>query len=331
MRKLYFLLIHILLSSCISVGHLSDIQEAEYDTETRLLNSEQTGYPCSMAVINEDTFVLSTEKQVYLYEEGAVIQKIGQIGRAEYEYQLPMIVRVYNDEIYVWCAMFLKFIVFTLDGIPLQEYHHDSAISDFAVTKDKIIIYNTGRRNENVLCIYDKLTGSVDYTVGNTSEEHKSLLKLFSTAPLSVCGHKVWFAHKDKLFIYCLDLENSDQTTEAKIKSTSFNVKRRFHTEDIQSYIRTNSTVMILTTIGDECVLVAAEGVYEPGDAGWDDDPRYFSIYKVNNQGNKCVKRIKASSLGDPALFSICNERLYYLFHELTDDDIYLLRSFELL
>ncbi|MBQ8811575.1 MAG: hypothetical protein IJZ70_04615 [Bacteroidales bacterium] len=331
MRILYFLLIHILLSSCISVGHWPEIQEAEYDIETRLLNSEQMGSPCSMAVINENLFVLSTEKQVYLYEEGAVIQKIGQIGRAEYEYQLPMIVRVYKDEIYVWCAMSLKFIVFTLDGIPMHEYQYDSAIADFAVTEDKIIIYNTGRRNENVLCVYDKLSGGVDYTVGNTSEEHRALLKLFSTAPLSVNGNKVWFAHKDKLSICCLNLENSEQTTEAKIKSTSFNVNRRLHTKDIQSYIRTNSAVMMLTTIGDECVVVAAEGVFESGDAGWDDGPRYFSIYNVNNQGNKCVKRIKASSLGDPALFFICNERLYYLFHELTDDDIYLLRSFELL
>ena len=72
---------------------------------------------------------------VFLYSsEGKQIRQIGNKGNARYEYSHPSAVRIYKDTIYVWSSFTLRFISYTMDGEPIEEYPYLSAIVDLIPT-----------------------------------------------------------------------------------------------------------------------------------------------------------------------------------------------------
>ena len=91
---------------------------------------------------------------------------------------MPSIARCFGDSVYIWCPMSLKFVTWSLDGQPGTEYGYPSAVSDFIPTDDELFIYTAGRREDNVIDIYDKSAGDVGKTLQKATDRHRMLLIL---------------------------------------------------------------------------------------------------------------------------------------------------------
>lgn len=98
--------------SCGTAG--GDVEVSELDA-SELCRLQQADNPIrelySMAVQNDSTVLLSTDREVLRYSfEGRRLKNLGNKGRAAGEYNMPMKVRVDGDRIFVWDAMNLKFM-----------------------------------------------------------------------------------------------------------------------------------------------------------------------------------------------------------------------------
>lgn len=312
-------------------GQSFNLSEAEYLNSVVLMNPiEPLERLNSLAIIDNDRFVLCTENQVYLYEDGEQKEKIGRCGKASNEYVYPMIVRVNDNHIYVWCAMTLRFLDYSLDGNCLDSYQYDSAISDFNCRDGKIIIYTNGTKNANTVEVYDMQTRRVMNSFAETTEEHRALLPMFSVAPLMRGDACCYFSPKDKLEIYSLDIsENEMMQVSHKTKSESFRVNgTNVHKN---GYVDDNSFVVALIGVNGSMKIMASEGKYTT-DAGMKDKTgRFYSIYSFRNGVIDYQKSITAESLGSPSLFSFYDGRLYYIINEISgEDEHYELRQLEI-
>lgn len=93
--------------SCGTAG--GDVEVSELDA-SELCRLQQADNPIrelySMAVQNDSTVLLSTDREVLRYSfEGRRLKNLGNKGRAAGEYNMPMKVRVDGDRIFVWDAM----------------------------------------------------------------------------------------------------------------------------------------------------------------------------------------------------------------------------------
>ena len=326
-------MIPILLCSCKEELEFKlYITDARFDSEIRFQDEQSLGFPSSISVIDNKCFVICTEDQVYLYENGRQTVKIGRKGRAEYEYLLPMIVRTDGIKIYVWCAMRLKFIVYTLDGTPCGEYDYHNAVADFAILDDHICIYNTGRNDRHVIDLYNLKEAKVVHSFGDyPSIEHKTLLKLHSINPMSVSNGMIYFTHKDDLTTYVYDLETYRLKEKHDIRSNIFLVTPKLPTIDDLSYIDSNSSAVLISPRLEGFTLITADGIYEREDGRVIENNRYYSIYSIKGDNTEYKGSLSASSLGDPALFSIHDDKLYYVYHNIeNDEDSYSIRTIAL-
>lgn len=319
---------------CISCKNRSEqsfnLSDAVYSNSVILMNQiEPLKRLNSLAIIDENRFVLCSENQVYLYENGVQKQKIGRCGKASNEYVYPMIVRVTAKRIYVWCAMTLRFLVFSFDGNYMDCYKYDSAISDFNCLDDKIIIYATGTKKENTIEVYDMQTRCVLNSFANTSKEHKALLSMFSVAPLMCNDVGCYFSPKDKLEIYSLDMaENEVTSVSQKARTESFRVAPASGRNT--GYIDDNSFVVALIGGKDSMKMITSEGRYKANGNMKDKSERFYSIYSLKDGVIDYQRSITAESLGSPSLFSIYNGRLYYIFNNVFgDEDHFELRQVE--
>lgn len=327
------LMIPILLVSCKEELEFKlDVTEARFDREIILQDGQSLGFPLSIAVIDNQCFVISTEDQVYLYNYGTQIIKIGRKGRAEYEYLLPTIVRTDGNKIYVWCAMRLKFIVYTIDGKPCGEYGYHNAVADFAILDDHISIYNTGRNDKHVIDLYNLKEAKVVHSLGNyPSIEHKTLVKLHSTNPIGGANGLIYYTHKDDLTTYVYDLETYNLKEKYDIKSNIFQVTQKLPTIDDLSYIDSNSCTVLISPRQEGFMLITADGIYKREDGRVVKNNRYYSIYSIIGGKIEYNGSIRASSLGDPALFSIHDDNLFYVYHNIeNDEDSYSIRTIKL-
>lgn len=84
-------------------------------------NLDLIGEPYSFAIADDRRFVVTDFTNVFLYSaNGEQIRQIGNAGRAPFEYLNPSCVKIYKDTIYVWSANSLKFISYTMEGLPSE-------------------------------------------------------------------------------------------------------------------------------------------------------------------------------------------------------------------
>jgi hypothetical protein len=120
---------------------------------------EPIGQVVSFDMIDEDQFVIATESpsRIYKYDmQGRQLQAIGATGRGPFEYVSPSVVRVSKEkEVYLWCNVQLKLIVFDTEGNPLTEYKDFiHAVGDFAIFGKQVFFYNKGVSDGSFIDIY---------------------------------------------------------------------------------------------------------------------------------------------------------------------------------
>jgi len=326
-KVLFMFLSIVSISSCsqheISKNTMNSVIICELQENLRHFSE-----PLSFSILDNGCFVICDGRNVILYSDGGKqLRMIGHRGKALYEYNNPSIVRTLKDTIYVWSSASLKFISFDLDGNPIQEYPYNSAVADFVLSDDNIIIYNAGRQSDKVIDIYDKVNRVVVDRLLDTSPEHRLLLHSWAVAPISNMGTSVVFSPKDKISLYQFDFRTEICSELFNFASDSFTVIRDVDYDEIinnrkkrSAYLRENSQVLSVFQDNQKYYLLCLEGSTEIIEDKYDTSSRFFSVYCVGNK-SPLVGHYYYDSIGTQLLFSSSPSGLYFLKHNLTDSD----------
>ena len=328
------------LISCSSNSH-GPIETTDAETEEICRLGENLALiktPVSFSMVGEDRFVISDRNGVYLYgTDGNQISQIGRTGRAKSEYSMPSIARCFGDSVYIWCPMSLKFVTWSLDGQPGAEYRYPSAVSDFIPTDDELFIYTAGRREDNVIDIYDKSAGDVGKTLQKMTDRHRILLILRSSYPMCMVGDDLYFMPKDELTLMRYNMESEDLYEESSIISDTFIVDEDL-SQDLMdcsmaeafSEVHENSQTMFLSPSQKGFYVLAKEGVGKMS-GGLDNyktdySDAAISLYEIRKKGNRHVASYRYDSIGTLSLFSNYGNNVYFIKSAVKDgNDIYTL------
>ncbi len=329
--KFFSLLFLMLLVSCTESSLL--VQDAEPENICTLKeNISQISEPVSFDVMDDGEFVLCDGVNVFLYStSGEQMHRIGNAGKAKYEYNNPSVVRTYKDIIYVWSSSTLRFIVYRKDGTPMDEYLYDSAITDFEVTDDAIIIYTAGRNRDHVIDVYDKVGRAVIARLGQSSPEHEVLLHSWAAAPFLKSGSSIYYCSKDELRLSRYDIMSGENTEYVSFDSGTFVVNnipsdsqiarnRQKRTE----YLRENSQVLSVFQDKKGLFILTLEGQTVVVDGKYDNSGRIFTLYDAETKNP--VSRYSYASIGTQILIESTSYGIYVIRHSISDDDdVYML------
>ncbi|MCM1502602.1 MAG: 6-bladed beta-propeller [Bacteroidales bacterium] len=323
-----------LLCSCAGEKEVQ-IKDVESETVCRICgrDSEGLGRLNSLAIIDSEYFALSTDYQVYVYSMlGHQVRKIGRSGNAKYEYNLPLYVRSDGEQIYVWSAMSMKFIAYTMDGEPVVEYGYDSAVKDFCPSGKHIIIYPAGVRGDHLIDIYDKSGEKPVKGIAEASKAHKVLSGWLSVAPVACNGNIVNFLPLDRLELLEYNIAEDRLGSIATIKSDTFRpekVKGEMEQKKALSYMHESPYALMMINRNGKKYILASEGRYEDSPDGLRADGRFCSIYEVTGHGGKKIYSFPMSSFGYSHLLSACDGYVYFIQHSIeNNDDAYTLKRF---
>lgn len=290
----------------------------------------------SIAVVDSSCFVICDESQVYLYDiTGRQVRRIGRSGKAGHEYIMPQVVRSDGESIYVWSAMTMKFLQYDVRGNLLGEYGYASALRDFVPAGDNLVIYASGIMNQSIVNIYDKSDGSVRKCLYPASPEHKTISAWLSTAPLLYEGKDVYAVPQDRMDLLHID-ESGETDLLSSVHSETFKVSEYKLTEggsrekEIE-YLYSNPYTVALLKKGECFYLLASEGKYDDRAGRIDDSHRYYAIYRFNKKGGEKCAVFSMESIGYSNLVSQYADDIYYICHDVEDDnDIYTLKRMRL-
>ncbi len=138
-------------------------------------------------IIDEDLFVASTMQQIYLYNmKGEQLAKIGTRGRARGEYQNPMMLDVFDGNIFVGELNGRKIIEYNQQGEMVQEYKIEKSYRDLAVSDKYIfllypIVVDDEFYTSYSVDVLDKISGQIVAQI----EEYDDMDKIFSISVLT--------------------------------------------------------------------------------------------------------------------------------------------------
>ncbi len=324
-----------IVSSCSS--ELDDISDADTRVICTLKNNLTImDEPMWFSVGSDSTFFMSDGEKVCRYDyTGEQINLIGHTGKAHFEYSHPMNVKQCDDVVYVWSSATLKFISFTPDGEPLNEYQYNSAIKDFNVMGKYIFIYTAGRSEDHVIDVYDMEKNEVVKSVMESSLEHQAMTHLWSALPLFVYDDKLYFSTKDALKIYSIDGDLSldteyeyDGTSHFSVEEISDENSPVLHNRKIRSeYLRENSQTLSIFSQDNHLYLVSLEGKAKLADTEYDTSERLISVY-TDEGGKTMAKSFYYNSIDTQINLSGTSDGLYFLGHEIIEDeDVYTLKK----
>jgi hypothetical protein len=255
----------------------------------------------SISRFDDDHFLISTKinPTVYLYDlSGTQLLKINKQGRAKYEYINPAIVKADTYEnIYVWCDMTLKMIIFDKFGRPLDEISYMKSIRNFTPNQNYICFYLSGSY-DTAIEVYDRSTDEIVFSGGTVqSEEHILLSMNESSGGMAMLGDSLLFSYADSPTVYALNLKDFVETKHAvMIPDSDFKVRpingdaRDFFNQDQRgalNYLSDNSVVNGLYVAQDKIIISATTGSYEiDSDYSINNDNRMTKLWVLDHNFN---------------------------------------------
>ena len=281
-----------------------------------------------MTIVDANSFVVCDNSKVYQFDfTGKFIRHIGAPGRSTYEYLQPMCVRTFNGSIYVWSSWIPKIIEYNNVGIPIAEYAYSSGVTDFIPTEDKIIIYTSGKRDQNTVDILNKLTGEIEASIIPTTALHRLLSKFWSRQPLCVDEKVLYVMRKDALTIYAYDLtEDHREMSPITLESDTFLINdENIKSDRFWEYYCSNSEVVLLIKAKNGFRILAREGMlsYEDG-SKLNKEKAFYTLYTIRDNKLRKREHYTAETLPDLSLVSFYDSHIYALDHSIeNDDDVY--------
>ena len=280
----------------------------------------------SLAFLNDSTFVVTARgvDKLYLFgTDGILKDTINHSGRASFEYLTPDIVRCEGGKITVWSKDLLKFIEYEADGIPAGEWNYPSACRDFRVTKDAIIIYTSGTRDDYVIDRLDKTTGKATEAGPKASWSHKALNVNGAVAPLHIQESTVYYLTRDALEIHAFDFEKGQDTVACVWDSSTF-LRESVEEDIIPDYSR---LIPYLQRNSLPVALIRPSGMFQvlafEGDNTTDEKPgRFFTLYTPDS-----TFHFRLEEFAQYDRITTWKESFYFLSHSVREDDLYELRK----
>lgn len=302
--------------------------ELSYETICELDQTEcPVGRLNSLEVMRDGSILLCTNKDVLEYSaEGKFIRRIGHSGRADGEYVMPMVVRSYEDKIFVWSAMTLQFLEYDSEGNFVASYPYESGVNDFLPSDDRIFISPTGARDEYVIDVYGRESKSVCESLTLATEEQKAM-QVWSIAPIFICSGDLYYMPKDRLSIYRCGLDELFQKDSLAFVSKTFSVPK---IKDAMSVLenmgkyeeyQNAASFVVGVFVGDggaKIKVLTSEGEYS---AGKDvrKAKRYYTVYNVDGGMLKGNYSFHSGAIADCALICNCGGEMYFLRNEIQE------------
>lgn len=298
-------------------------------------NVEVIGDIKSIAIAGDNRFVVSTSKpaNVMVHDfNGNQITKIGSEGKGPYQYLQPSIVRYFNNQLFIWCAINLRLIVYDIHGNPQYELNNfGRSIDDFTVDQNKIFVKMDGGFRGKVLEKLDVKTGSLISNYGEYSKEDIVMGLLGKSGGLTQFNNQVLFMQPSKLALNFID-KHTDSLKPVDIEDPDFKVDQ-IHGNPINyinnnrtsalNYIYHNSVVTKLVASQNEIVIFTENGHFKFKDQQIDNEERFVKIYILNRdlQLKKIVK--KHHSFHDANyLYDSYDGKIYNIHSDIKDDDL---------
>lgn len=249
----------------------------------------------SLAFLNRDSFVISTSNSsIFIYNSsGEQIREIRRVGRGPHEYQIPSIIRVYNDKIFVWCSQQLKLIVLDVLGVPIKEYKGFSkAVKDFMLYDNHLILYSTRGHEGSYVEVYDLEKEEYLQVYGKTSNEHLVLDLLSCSGGMTLVDDELLYASPNELSINWVNLSNSE-TGKIKLQDPTFNVKVldsdandliNKERAKVLDFLNKNSIITGLYATNDHVILKTEIGEFKIEDHALDNTRRFAKYYILDKQ-----------------------------------------------
>lgn len=330
MKKLFsFWFILPVLFSCSGNNESVSMECISVETICRLDESETlVGNVGSLCMIDSTRFaIVSNYEKVLLFDKtGHLIRQIGTPGNANYEYNKPMIVRSNGKFIFVWSAHSGRFICFTTEGEPIEQYTYRSAVRDFIVSDSQLFIYTSGNRKERIIDIFDMAESKVVQALSPSSDIHQTQLSWVSCAPMTIVPEGLLYMPMDELRIVLYNERLRTENTLTTIQSKTFHIEEakysKLSTKEKLSILDKNSHPAVLSKIGNNIGLFVLEGDGENN--GW-----FYSSYLIHMDGSYSQKFIDYESLTSPYLFSYSEGYLYFIkrVEKGDDEEYWLLRT----
>lgn len=292
----------------------------------------------SFTFINDSLFAISSVNpaQVLLYNTvGNQVLQIGKRGNGPYEYISPAIIRTFNSQIYVWCNMRLKLIVFDLKGNPLKEYtNFKKGIKDFLIYDRLLCVYSSGGYDDPVVQFYDLETREfVEKGFGEQTNEHKILNAYACSGGLTCSKNKILFASNDALIIYEVDMQNNTlnkvaiQDTEFKVEKVETNPKD-FMADVFKStkYVFGSDIITGLYAIDNHLILTAEVGGIELEGLQLKDVSKKRQLFYVFDNSSNLLYKVKSKPIPgcSSCLYATNRDHLYAILYNDKDSKFHL-------
>ena len=272
----------LIMASCLQNRSQDCIDVENFDAElpfsrlSKLGNAPDIlGELSSFHFMDETTFLVSSaaSAQVILFDIGGNQKmSIGQKGRGQFEYLSPLLVRSFDQQIFIWCSSLLKMMVFSREGMPLNEYVFTRSIKDFVVVDNTVFFYTSGGfKDESIVSVYDLSKEQyISQDNGEKTNEHEILNATPCSGGLLLHDGAVYFTPADRTIVYKIDTDDYF-VEENVIESVAFQTKpvetpyEEFLRDVVHSleYLFGSDMLTGIHKLGDHFLLMAETGNIE--------------------------------------------------------------------
>ena len=233
------------------------------------------------------------------------------------------------EEIYVWSAGNLSFIVYDLDGNYINGYPYNSAISDFLVDNRNIYVYTAGKADDYIIDVIELPGNKTVERLINANDEHIFMNKFYSVAPMASENGKFYFSPKDKLKIYGYNSENGSCDELLSFESKTFIVEKGINEVQYndangrRQVLGDNSLTLGLLLKKNNFYLMTLEGKLGEN-IKYADSGKYFAIYDCSKP-KEPVAKYPYSTIGKARLIDTFNGSFYILSYSTNNEDDFVL------
>lgn len=278
----------LIIFSCKKENYLNSKLSLDYHLVTTFNeNTDLIGGIHTLSFINEDTLVVSTVNpaNIYIYSSnGNQIKKIGKLGNGPGEFMSPNIIKVFDNQIYVWDSDNLKLIIYNKNGDYVSQYgNFAKAIKDFVIYDNFICFYYAGGHS-NIIGIYDLPNQKFIHQGIKASQEHILLNVNNCAGGLIIDENFLVYFSADELTLNSLNL-NDFESINKTILDNEFKVASIQSANDIINnspnkmieYLMENSFVRDVYQTDKEYIIH-----YEIGSINYNEDNSFNNSERKN-------------------------------------------------
>lgn len=312
---LLLLLCYSIIFSCKKENYSNNNLRLDYQLVlTFNENIDLIGGIHTLNFIDDDTLVVSTVNptNIYLYSsKGNQIKKIGKLGNGPGEFMSPNLIKIFDNQIYIWDSDNLKLVIYNKSGDYISQYgNFETAIKDFVIYNNFICFYYAGGHS-NIMGIYDLSHQKFIHQGIEASQEHILLNVNNCAGGLIIDKNLLIYFSADELTLNSINL-NDFRTLNKNILDKEFKVASIQSAHDIINnsrnkmieYLMVNSFIKDVYQTDMEYIIHS-----EIGSLNYNEDKSFNNSERKNKFLfiNKKTFKIESHYYEDHKFMSNCN------------------------